>query len=106
MRIAVLGARKHVLVECGREADWKSFDALVNALCQASLTEREDALTFKSPSVGRFVIGWDVQPTVNDEAIQLSRYPLVDSAWAYSDYGSGEMTLRYGDEVYELWFNQ
>jgi hypothetical protein len=36
----------------------------------------------------------------------LSRYPLVDSACAHADFGSGEMVLRNGDEVYELWFNQ
>jgi hypothetical protein len=30
----------------------------------------------------------------------------VDSAWAHSDFGSGEMVLRYGDAVYEVWFNQ
>jgi hypothetical protein len=94
------------LVECGREADWKSFDAFVNALSQASITEQEGVLTFESPSVGRFVIGWDARPTVNGEPIQLSRYPLIDSSWAHSDFGSGEMTLCYGDEVYELWFNQ
>ena len=23
-----------------------------------------------------------------------------------ADFGSGELTLRYGDEVYEIWFNQ
>jgi len=84
----------------------KSFDAFVNALSQASVTEREGVLTFESPSVGRFVTGWDARPTVNGEPIQLSRYPLVDSAWAHSDFGSGEMVLRYGDEIYELWFNQ
>jgi hypothetical protein len=94
------------LVECGREADWKSFDAFVNALSEASITEREGVLTFESPSIGRFVTGWDVAPTINDTPIQLSRYPLVDSAWAHSDFGSGEMVLRYGDQVYELWFNQ
>jgi hypothetical protein len=31
---------------------------------------------------------------------------MVDSPWAYADFGSGELTLRYGDEVYEIWFNQ
>ena len=35
-----------------------------------------------------------------------SRYPLVDSPWAHSAFGSGELTLRYGDAVHELWFNQ
>ena len=38
--------------------------------------------------------------------IQLSRHPLVESAWAHSDFGSGDMVLRYRDAVYELWFNQ
>jgi len=94
------------LVECGREADWGSFDAFVNAVSRASITERDGVLTFESPSIGRFVTGWDVAPTVNDLPIQLCHYPLVDSAWAHSDFGSGEMTLRYGDEMYELWFNQ
>lgn len=37
--------------------------------------------------------------------IQLSCCLLVDSAGAHADFGSGEMVLRYGDEVYELWFN-
>jgi hypothetical protein len=94
------------LVECGRAADWKSFDAFVNALSEASIIEREGMLAFESPSIGRFVTGWDIAPTVNATPIQLSRYPLVDSAWAHSDFGSGEMVLRHGDEVYELWFNQ
>jgi hypothetical protein len=94
------------LVECGREADWGSFDAFGEALSAAKVTEQDGAVVFESPSVGRFVTGWDVQPTVNGEPIQLSRYPLVDSTWAHSDFGSGELTLRYGDEIYELWFNQ
>jgi hypothetical protein len=67
---------------------------------------QDGAITYDSPSIGRFVTGWDVTPTVNGEPIPLSRYPLVDSAWAHAEFGSGEMTLRYGDEVYELWFNQ
>jgi hypothetical protein len=45
-------------------------------------------------------------PTVNGEPIALHGYPLVDSPWAYSAFGSGELTIRYGDETYELWFNQ
>jgi len=94
------------LVECGREADWQSFDAFVSALSAARVIAEDGVVTFESPSIGRFVTGWDVQPTVNDVPIQLSRYPLVDSAWAHSNFGSGEMVLRYGDAVYELWLNQ
>jgi hypothetical protein len=96
------------LVECGRQADWGSFDAFVKALSAASVTAdgSTGAIVYGSPSIGPFVTGWDITPTVKDVPIQLSRYPLVDSAWAHSDFGSGEMVLRYGDEIYELWFNQ
>ncbi|HEY63852.1 MAG TPA: hypothetical protein G4O02_04720 [Caldilineae bacterium] len=94
------------LVECGREADWGSFDAFVDALKRAPIEVTDEAITYTSPSIGRFVTGWDVTPTVNGEPIQLHGYPLVDSPWAHSDFGSGELTIRYGDEVYEIWFNQ
>jgi hypothetical protein len=94
------------LVECGREADWGSFDAFVEALKAASIEADGDMLAYESPSIGRFVTGWDVVPTVGGEPIQLHGYPLVDSPWAHADFGSGELTLRYGDEVYEIWFNQ
>jgi hypothetical protein len=94
------------LVECGREADWGSFDAFVSALTQARIVENEGAITYESPSVGTFVTGWDVAPTANGQPIQLRGYPLVDSPWAYAEFGSGELTVRYGDETYEIWFNQ
>ena len=94
------------LVECGREADWGSFDAFVDALKAAPITEQDGALTYVSPSIGAFVTGWDVRPTVNGRPIQLHGYPLVDSPWAHADFGSGELVIRHGDEEYEIWFNQ
>jgi hypothetical protein len=94
------------LVECGREADWGSFDAFVHAVRSATMKTDGDALAYDSPSVGRFLTGWDIAPTVDGEPIPLSGYPLVDSPWAYSAFGSGELKIQYGDEVYEVWFNQ
>jgi hypothetical protein len=94
------------LVECGRAADWGSFDAFVASLQGATITTQDGAIAYDSPSIGRFVTGWDMPPTVNGEPIALHGYPLVDSPWAYSAFGSGELTIRYGDETYELWFNQ
>lgn len=93
------------LVECGREADWGAFDAFVNAVRSAPIEAKDGALAYESPSIGRFVTGWEVTPTENGGPIQLHGYPLVDSPWAYSAFGSGELTIRYGDEVYEIWFN-
>jgi hypothetical protein len=94
------------LAECGREADWGSFDAFVEALKSAPIEADGDMLAYESPSIGRFITGWEVAPTVGGAPIQLHGYPLVDSPWAHADFGSGEMTVRYGDEVYEIWFNQ
>ncbi|MBN1580303.1 MAG: hypothetical protein JXA89_06345 [Anaerolineae bacterium] len=94
------------LVECGREADYGSFDAFVDALKTAKIEFVRGNVAYQSPSIGRFVTGWDVTPTVEGEPIQLDRYPLVDSPWAYSKFGSGELEIRYGDQVYEIWFNQ
>jgi hypothetical protein len=101
------------LVECGREANWGSFDAFVEALTTAQIEVRHDEdhdadeIHYDSPSLKRiFITGWDVTPTVEGEPIPLSGYPLVDSPWAHADFGSGELTLRYGAESYEIWFNQ
>jgi len=94
------------LVECGREADWGTFEAFVHALSTTKIAVKGGALTYESPSVGRFVTGWDVTPTVKGQPIQLRGYPLVDSAWAHADFGSGEMVIRYEGEEREIWFNQ
>ena len=94
------------LVECGREADWGSFDAFVAALSSAEIENQESQIVYISPTIGEFVTGWDVAPTVSGAPLQLHGYPLVESPWATSAFGSGEMTLRYGDEKYEIWFNQ
>jgi hypothetical protein len=94
------------LVECGRAADWGSFDAFVTALTRAEIVARDGVLTYPSPSIGRFVTGWDVQPTVEGQPIALRGYPLVESPWARSAFGSGELAITYGDERYEIWFNQ
>ncbi len=94
------------IVECGRAADWGSFDAFVAALSSAAVEARDGVVTYASPSVGRFVTGWDAPPTVNGEPIALRGYPLVESPWAHAAFGSGELAITYGDERYEIWFNQ
>jgi hypothetical protein len=93
------------LVECGREADWGSFDAFVRAVSSARIGPSEGGVTYESPSIGRLVTGWDAVPTLQGVPIALHGYPLLDSPWGGSRYGSGEMTLRYGDEEHRLWFN-
>jgi hypothetical protein len=91
------------IVEAGRKADWGSFDAFAAALSAAKIEATAGMLQYESPSVGRFVTGWEATPTVNDMPIRLRGYPLVESPWGYSAYGSGALTLRYRGEEREIW---
>lgn len=94
------------LVECGRKADWGTFEVFKKALKAAKIEADDDAIHFHSPSIGEFVTGWEVKPTVADVPIQLHGYPLYDSPWAHANFGEGLFDIHYGDEQYELWFNQ
>ncbi len=94
------------IAECGREADWGSFDAFVAALKAAQIETVDGAVHYQSPSVGEFVTGWDVKPSAGGLPIQLKGYPLYDSPWAHAEFGSGELKIHYNEDEHELWFNQ
>jgi hypothetical protein len=94
------------IAECGRRADWGGFGQFVAAISAAEIEEDGESLVYHSPSLGRFRCGWEETPTLNGEPLALRGYPLVESPWASSRFGSGEMTIRYGGEELELWLNQ
>jgi hypothetical protein len=94
------------LAECGRAADWGSFEQFVNAISAAEIRCDGEHLEYQSPSIGQFVSGWDTTPALNGTPIRLHGYPLVESPWASSRFGSGEFLLRYGGEEQEIWLNQ
>jgi len=94
------------LVECGREADWGSFEAFADAVARAPVSAQNGVITYRSPSIGTFVTGWDVAPSVDEEPIALRDYALVESNWAYSEYDSGRLEMRYGDERYMVYMGQ
>ncbi len=94
------------LVECGRQADWGTFEAFMQALHAARIVETDDDIHYHSPSIGEFITGWEVQPSAAGQPIQLHGYPLYNSPWAQAKFGEGLMTISYGGEQYEIWFNQ
>ena len=94
------------LVECGRQADWGTFDNFRQTLSSASIEEKDGAFHYHSPSIGEFITGWDVKPSAGGQPIQLHGYPLYDSPWAQARFGDGAMAIQYGEEIYEIWFNQ
>lgn len=94
------------LAECGRISDWDSLDDFAAAIRAAALECDGDTISYASPSIGHFVSGWDRLPTLNGQPLQLTGYPLIDSPWASSRFGSGEFIIRYGGEEREIWLGQ
>ena len=90
------------IVEAGRRADWDSFEVFVGALMKVR-PHRDDTgrIVYSSPSVGSLQMGWEGPILLDGEEVDTD-YPLLDSPYGYSEYGSGRMTLRYGDEEVEL----
>ena len=71
-RELICGARENTwLVECGRAADWGSFDAFVSAVQAAPIEAHDGVISYEFPSIGRFVTGWDVAPTAGGERIEF-----------------------------------
>jgi hypothetical protein len=94
------------LVECGRQEDWGSFEAFTQALRAARIEEKDGAIHYHSPSIGEFITGWDIKPSSAGQPIQLHGYPLYDSNWAHAGFGEGMLSIHYGEDEYEIWFNQ
>ena len=92
------------IVECGRQADSGDFQSFVKAVSDASIKSSGETIIYQSPSIGEFVTGWDVTPSVGGEPIQTRDYELLESPFGKSQYGSGEMTLRHGEEKLRLFF--
>lgn len=99
-------AKNAWVVECGRKADWGLFEDFVTAIVATKPVCKEGQLVYASPSVGEIAFGWTGPAMVDGEARSLSGYPLVDSPFAQSRFGSGEMVLKHGNIIEELFFNQ
>lgn len=93
------------IVECGGKEEYGSFERFVDLLRASKIEERNNALVYLSPSIGEFIIGWDIEPTVNGTPVKLRDYPLINSIWAESEFGSGHIVIRYAQENLELWFD-
>ena len=89
------------VVEAGRKEDWGSFQDFVRAIVKTDPLRKDGKIVYFSPSVGTIQMGWEGAILLNGEAVDTD-YPLLDSTYGYSEYRSGKMLLRYGDEQVEL----
>lgn len=90
------------LAECGRKEDWGSFSNFIESIKRADIESVDGGLVYNSPSAGRFLVGWDIEPSVNGEKIKIKDYPLLESPYGYSAFGSGHITLRFKDQIEEI----
>ena len=85
------------IVEAGRRADLGAFRAFIDAILQTSPRREDGQIVYASPSVGTIRMGWEGTIQRDDKDVDLD-YPLLDGPYGFSEYGSGLMTARYGDE--------
>ncbi|MNO02382.1 hypothetical protein D3C81_2227650 [compost metagenome] len=65
----------------------------------------EGGLHYESPSIGTVFLDYEQDCLLNGEVFPApGGYPLIDSPYAYGEYGSGLTELRIGGRVRKLNF--
>ncbi|HEU4405867.1 MAG TPA: hypothetical protein VFS43_11425 [Polyangiaceae bacterium] len=98
------GADNLWLVECGREADYGSFEAFVAAVSAARVdvtVEPADpwprrSVRYESPSKGLVEFGWEGPLRVAGAEVPLAGYPRAESPWAGAAAGSRRFDIKHG----------
>lgn len=115
--IAEGGADNVWLVECGRAADWGSFDAFRNAIMQASVavTPRPSTepsplsagfdVRYDSPSQGPVTFGSTGDFTVGGQVIALRDFPRFDNPFAQVAFPAAQIDVGYDGYALHLDFS-
>lgn len=115
--IAEGGADTVWIVECGRAADWGSFEEFRRALVGASvevvpLGERSDDgvspgfdVTYESPSQGRMEFGWERPFVVEGREIPLSDFPRIDGPFGRLEHDGPRLRLEHDGYAVDLDFH-
>jgi hypothetical protein len=97
------------IVECGRRADWGSFEAFRAAILAAPIEVvhlGSDARTgipkgfdvvYGSPSQGEMRFGWDGPLVVAGEEVAITGYPRLDNPWSQTAYDASGTIVSDGD---------
>jgi hypothetical protein len=93
--VAPEGASNVWIVECGRQADWRSFDAFRSAILAARVEVTPYPAEFgfafdvvyDSPSQGLVSFGWDAPLFVRGQVVPIGGYPRADHPWVTAERG-------------------
>ncbi|HVM97375.1 MAG TPA: hypothetical protein VMT89_13355, partial [Candidatus Acidoferrales bacterium] len=97
------GADNVWIVECGRAADWQSFEkfqaaigaANVEVMARPTISGNSGGfdVVYDSPSQGRVTFGWTAPLTVKGTEIPIADFQRHDSPWAQTPYNSQQATI-------------
>src|SRR5262245_15612877 len=111
------GADNVWLVECGRAADWDSFDAFRGAIARAALTVTPRPSTepsplsagfdvvYESPSQGRITFGSTGDFTVGGRVVPLRDFPRFDNPFAQVRFPAAQIDLAHDGYALHLDFS-
>ena len=97
------GVENTWVVELGRKADDKSFDAFVAKLKNA-IVSVDEQVTYVSPSLGEIEVSWDANMTINGREANSSPCQRWENAMGVTQHGSQLARIEYGGKVLELDF--
>lgn len=111
--VAPGGAENVWIVECGRAADWGSFEAFRSAILAAPVTvaTTPDAsvpagvsfdVVYASPSQGELRFGWEGPLVVRGEVVAIADYPRMSNPWVHAERGDPVMRFQRNDAFLEL----
>jgi hypothetical protein len=91
------------ILECGRAADWGSFDAFRAAIAAAAVTVAPRPpvgnlldgfdVTYASPSQGLLTFGWHAPFTRDGVEVPIRDYPRRDNLWSQTPYASTQTSI-------------
>ena len=90
--------------EMGRQADWGSFAAFVDAVTSSPLQTEGLQVSYDSPSLGNIAFGWEGPLRVAGEAIPLKDTERFDTPYCQCSFGEPVLTIQHGGKTVEIVF--
>jgi hypothetical protein len=94
------------IVEVGDSSAWRGFGAFVDALAGAEIAIDGLEVTYESPSAGTIQFGWHDPLRVAGAEVELHSYPRFENPYCQAEWGAHQYTIRYGDEQYQIDFEE
>src|SRR5262249_41514395 len=111
------GADNVWLVECGRAADWGSFDAFRGAIASAAITVTPRGpghpsglsdgfdVEYESPTQGHMTFGSTAALTVGGGAVAQRDFPRFDNPFAQVAFGATQIDIAHDGYALHLDFS-